>query len=282
MRRIYYEDSWRDSWKASYEYDLMEVYETEKNSGYASAYRSRKAQTINLLKEAVRPPGRVLDVAAAQGNFSIALSELGYEVTWNDLRDDLIDYVRLKNESSSIHFAPGNAFELEFPSLFDAVLITEIIEHVAHPDEFLKKVADLVKPGGHIIMTTPNGEYFRNDLPKFSECPNPDVFESLQFGPNAEDHIFLLHQEEIESFAASAGLEVEKIILFTNPLTNGHIGLEPVTRLAPRFVIGYLENLSQRLPLRLRRKMLVHTAARFRKPTPLTSSSLEPVMVALA
>jgi 2-polyprenyl-3-methyl-5-hydroxy-6-metoxy-1,4-benzoquinol methylase len=41
--------------------------------------------------------------------------------------------------------------------LFDAVLITEVIEHVAHPDEFLAKTAALVKPHGSIVLTTPNG-----------------------------------------------------------------------------------------------------------------------------
>ena len=41
----------------------------------------------------------MLDLAAGQGNFSLALAERGYRVTWNDLRGDLEGYVRLKLDS---------------------------------------------------------------------------------------------------------------------------------------------------------------------------------------
>jgi 2-polyprenyl-6-hydroxyphenyl methylase/3-demethylubiquinone-9 3-methyltransferase len=84
----------------------------------------------------------------AQGNVSLALAELGYRVTWNDLRADLADYVRLKYETGSITFAPGNTFELAFAERFDAVLATDVIEHVAHQDEFLRQLAGLARPGG--------------------------------------------------------------------------------------------------------------------------------------
>src|SRR5262249_34475334 len=151
---------------SSYSYDLEEIYGEISNLGYAYAYQTRRSHTLNLLKEVLSPGDRILDIAAAAGNFSLPLAEMGYDVTWNDLRADLVDYVRMKHETGSINFAPGNAFELRFPSLFDAVLITEVIEHVAHPDEFLAKTASLVRPGGYIIMTTPNGAYFRNTLPK--------------------------------------------------------------------------------------------------------------------
>lgn len=46
--------------------------------------------------------------------------------------------------------------------LAGVVLMTEIIEHVAHPDEFLTRIASLVRPGGWVIITTPNGGYWRN------------------------------------------------------------------------------------------------------------------------
>src|SRR5271163_3374633 len=199
MRRVYIEDGWPDSWKYSYPYDLEEVYGEIANRGYAYAYDNRRRQTLRLLTEVLAPGARILDIAAAQGNFSIALAEMGYNVTWNDLREDLADYVRLKQEQGEIQFAPGNAFELKFPFLFDAVLITEIIEHVAHPDEFLLKTAQLVKPGGYIVMTTPNGAYFQNSLPKFSDCTDPSIYEAVQFKPNSDGHIFLLHPQELKT-----------------------------------------------------------------------------------
>jgi 2-polyprenyl-3-methyl-5-hydroxy-6-metoxy-1,4-benzoquinol methylase len=266
MKRVEPRHDWPQSWKNSYAYDQEEIYGEISNRGYAYAYENRRRQTLRLLTEAVPPGGRVLDMAAAQGNFSLALAEMGYEVTWNDLRVELADYVRLKYERGQIHFAPGNAFDLQFPSLFDAVLITEVIEHVAHPDQFLAKTAALIKPGGHVIMTTPNGAYFKNSLPKFFDCADPSIYEFAQFRPDAEGHIFLLHPEEIRRLADRAGLQVDLIKLLTNPLTAGHMKTEALLRILPRRAIDLFEIGTESLPYFLKRRALVQMAVRFRKP----------------
>ena len=266
MKRVYLESDWPPSWQYSYPYDLEEIYGEVSNIGYAYAYENRRDQTIRLLTDVLPAGSSVLDIAAAQGNFSIALAEKGYEVTWNDLRADLVDYVRLKNDVGEIAFAPGNAFELDFPEPFDAVLITEIIEHVAHPDEFLAKTAELIRPGGYIVMTTPNGAYFRNTLPKFSECPDPSVYESDQFKPNADGHIFLLYPDEIADLSARAGLEVDELALFTNPLTSGFVMTGPLLKILPRKLVSTIEKLTQRFPDAIGKKVLLQMGARLRKP----------------
>src|SRR5205823_4050456 len=257
MKRVQPESNWPQSWKESYFYDQSEIYGEISHHGYAYAYENRRRQTLRLLTEVLPSGARILDVAAAQGNFSLALAELGFGVTWNDLRSELADYVRLKYEHGNIRYAAGNAFELAFPSLFDAVLITEITEHVAHPDDFLAKAAALVRPGGYIVMTTPNGGYFKNTLPKFSECADPAIYESVQFKPNSDGHIFLLHVDEIEPLARRAGLSVDRVALFTNPLTAGHVKTEALLRVMPRFVVNALEGATQMLPAFLKKKLLV-------------------------
>jgi 2-polyprenyl-6-hydroxyphenyl methylase/3-demethylubiquinone-9 3-methyltransferase len=207
-----------------------------------------------------KPGAKILDIAAAQGNFSLHLAELGYEVTWNDLREDLIDYVKLKHEKGIIHYLPGNILSLNTNQKFDVVLLAEVIEHVAHPDQLLKKVAEFVKPGGHIVMTTPNGEYFYNRLPRFSDCSNPEIFESVQFKPNSDGHIFLLHKDEIYQIAQAANLTVKKINFFTNPLTNDHIKTWLLLKFLPRSFVDWLESLTQQLPLRIRKRISNGTA----------------------
>jgi 2-polyprenyl-6-hydroxyphenyl methylase/3-demethylubiquinone-9 3-methyltransferase len=265
VKRVEPQPDWPQSWKDSFFYDQSEIYGQISHYGYAYAYENRRRETLRLLTEVLAPDARILDIAAAQGNFSLALAELGFDVTWNDLRAELADYARLKHERGQIQFAPGNAFELQFPSLFDAVLITEIIEHVAHPDDFLAKAAALVRPDGYIVMTTPNGGYFKNPLPKFSECADPAVYESVQFKPNSDGHIFLLHGDEIAPLARRAGLVVEKIALFTNPLTAGHMKAELLLKVLPRGIVKMAEMASQHLPAALQRKALVQMAVRFRK-----------------
>jgi 2-polyprenyl-3-methyl-5-hydroxy-6-metoxy-1,4-benzoquinol methylase len=256
---------WPASWVESYAFDLQEVYGDVSNFGYAYAYRNRRDATLGLLQEVLEPGARILDVAAAQGNFSLALAESGYHVTWNDLRAELEGYVRLKHERGALEFRPGNMFELRPDAPYDAVLITEVIEHVAHPDQFLERAAALVRPGGYVVMTTPNGRYFRNKLPKFSACEDASHFEAIQFRPNSDGHIFLLHPSEIRQLASRAGLEIDALRLFTNSLTSGHMKTAPALRMIPEGVVQRLERLSRRLPERVRERCLVHIAARLRK-----------------
>ena len=258
MKQVTPDDTWLESWKYSYPYDLEEVYGQVSCYGYAYAYENRRDRTLALVEEVVPPGSRILDVAAAQGNFSLTLAERGYRVTWNDLRADLVDYVKLKHERGDVTFAPGNVFELEFDHVFDCVVATEVIEHVAHPDDFLKKLSQMVRPGGYLVLTTPNGAYLRNDLPRFSDCKDPSVFESVQFKPNAE----------------RTGWMLERRAVFTTPLTNGHVKLGMTNghvklgialRVLPRRVVFAVEGLASHLPLWLKHKLMVHTAARFRR-----------------
>src|SRR5262249_8514601 len=155
--------------------------------------------------------------------------------------------------------------DLGFDEMFDGVLIAEVIEHVAHPDEFLANAARLVKSGGIVVLTTPNGAYFRNRLPRFSNCVDPERFEASQFKPNADGHIFLLHPDEIRALASSAALWVEDLRLVTNPLTAGHLRTGMLLKYVPGGVINALERSSRSLPLRVREKLMFHAAARLRK-----------------
>lgn len=79
-------------------------------------------------------------------------------------------------------------------------------------------------------------------------------------------HIFLLHPDEIFPLAALAGLEVEELRVFANPLTSGHLGTERLLRVLPRQVAAACERLTGSLPFMLRSLVSSHIAVRFRRP----------------
>jgi 2-polyprenyl-6-hydroxyphenyl methylase/3-demethylubiquinone-9 3-methyltransferase len=266
MREVTPEADWPQSWVESYKYDRQEVFGAPSDLGYALAYRNRRQEIVKLVTEALAPGASILDLAAAQGNFTLDLAERGYRVTWNDLRADLVGYVQKKHEHGDVTFAAGNIFELDFDDCFDGVLLCEVIEHVAHPDRFMTQVARLLKAGGVAVMTTPNGLYFKNDLPRFSDCPDPSVFESVQFKPNSDGHIFLLWPDEVRGLAAQSGLLIEEQVFFTTPLTNGHLKTHLFLRALPQPWIWTIERTARRLPIAVQERLMVHTAARFRKP----------------
>ena len=254
------------SWKTSYKYDLLELYGDRSDPGYTNSYLIRQSRTVAAVQPFASPGARVIDIAAAQGNFSLVLAELGYMVTWNDLRTELADYVRLKDPKQRIEYAPGDVFSLEFKKPFDVIVATEVIEHVAHPNRFLRKLEGLLRPGGHVVITTPNGEYFRNRLPRFSDCSEPAKFESVQFKPNADGHIFLLHSDEIPSLASCAGLEIKTIELFSNPLTAGYLQTRTVLPILPTRVVDRIEASTARFTGRFGRKLQTHMLVVLQKP----------------
>jgi len=115
-------------------------------------------------------------------------------------------------------------------------------------------------------MTTPNGAYFRNKLPRFSDCPDPSLYESVQFKPDADGHIFLLHSDEVLQLASRAGLVVDQLRLFTNSLTNGHIKLNSLLRVLPHGLVASIEAATQHLSRPMAERLMVHMGVRLRKP----------------
>jgi 2-polyprenyl-3-methyl-5-hydroxy-6-metoxy-1,4-benzoquinol methylase len=262
MRRPAYDPSWPPDWLAAYHNDCVEMWGDRSEPSHTYAYRERYVRAMQAVRAAMPPPARLLDFAAAQGNFSIGFAAMGYDVVWNDIRSELAGYVKLKDDTGRITYRPGNLFEFTSFEPFDVIFAGEVIEHVAHPDEFLRKLATVVRPGGAIVMTTPNGRHFRNRLPRFSDCPNTSVFESVQFKPDADGHIFLLYPDEIRDLAAKAGLEIERLDLFANPLTAGYIKLGYLLPWLPEILVRSLESFSARVGISDRIHALTLTVLR--------------------
>jgi 2-polyprenyl-3-methyl-5-hydroxy-6-metoxy-1,4-benzoquinol methylase len=89
MKRVELQETWPGSWKTVYPFDLTVIYRRGRTRGHTYAYQNRFRKTLEHITEVLPKGARILDIAAAQGNFSLTLAELGYDVTWNDLRADI-------------------------------------------------------------------------------------------------------------------------------------------------------------------------------------------------
>jgi len=62
-----------------------------------------------------------------------------------------------KKFGNTIHY--GSVFDCPFEkATFDAIILNNVIEHVTGPQETLKRCCELLKPGGQIVLLTPNGD----------------------------------------------------------------------------------------------------------------------------
>lgn len=260
-------DTWPQTWKTSYSFDKEEVFGQITNWNYYYSYCNRRDAALRMICKDLKRGARIMDVAAGQGNFSIALAEMGYDVFWNDRREDLVDYVKLKDQTNKITYLPGNIFDFPENGCYDAVLVTEIIEHVAHPDQFLEKISSFVRPGGAVVITTPNGAHYKNTLPKFSDTEDPSIYESLQFKPDGDGHIFLMHPEEIATLARKCGLVLDSLRLLNTPLASGRFEHLFKLESIPPSCVRIAERAVGFLPQSLKKKICMTIAARLVKPS---------------
>jgi 2-polyprenyl-6-hydroxyphenyl methylase/3-demethylubiquinone-9 3-methyltransferase len=92
----------------SHVYDEVDLCGDKSNPGYTYAYENCFKFALNLVTKAASPPANILDLAAAQGNFTLFLAELGYRVVRNDLRAELEEYVRQKYELGHVEYRAGD------------------------------------------------------------------------------------------------------------------------------------------------------------------------------
>jgi 2-polyprenyl-6-hydroxyphenyl methylase/3-demethylubiquinone-9 3-methyltransferase len=205
-------------------------------------------------------PRRVLEVAAGGGGLAATLANQGCQVTVNDLREEeVVEALKEYSNVESIKVSGGNMFELspDYIGKFDLVIACDVIEHVAYPLNLLEHLKKFLEPKGRILLTTPNGSYFRNKLPTYSEISDFTELESRQFMPDADGHLFLLTPQELSNLASVVGLNVERLNAWGTPLLSGHVGLRYISN---RFFVKATygaELLMQRLPLVMRERLCV-------------------------
>lgn len=106
------------------------------------------------------PNVRLLDVGCMNGYMSVIFKQLGYHVTGTDgweLEDRRAIFDRAGIDFFYSNMNDLNPFEQMAPESFDVVIIAQVIEHILnHPLGLIRSLADVMRPGGLMIMTTPN------------------------------------------------------------------------------------------------------------------------------
>jgi len=221
------------------------------------AYGRMRALTAFLEAAALKPKS-VLEVAAGDAALSASLAKEGYRVVANDLRgDNLSREVAYFTNADNIEVMAGNLFDLDpaKTGLFDLLIACEILEHVAHTVDFLCQLKRFVAPGGHILLTTPNGAYFRNTLPTYSAVTDFSSLECEQFKPDADGHLFLITPDELGKIACEAGLAVDRMTVWGTPLVTGHLRLSKFACRLACWSCYRFESILQQLPFALREKL---------------------------
>lgn len=123
------------------------------------AFRRRAAWILAQLS-ALPAGARVLDLGCGQGFYLPLYAELGLVATGVEL--DPLPRAEAERKAAALGFTvlSARAEDLPLPDAhFDAVVMSEVLEHLADPAPALTGVARVLKAGGLFLATVPNADY---------------------------------------------------------------------------------------------------------------------------
>ena len=128
-------------------------FELYANDAVQSEYESRYESILAPLVDRFGPLSSVLDVGCGIGNFVRWAGERGMQATGVDVDDDAITAARERGLSAyhidqiAEHVAEGS---------IDVITLWDVIEHVSDPRAFLTDVVRFLRPGGVVVLETPD------------------------------------------------------------------------------------------------------------------------------
>jgi 2-polyprenyl-3-methyl-5-hydroxy-6-metoxy-1,4-benzoquinol methylase len=203
------------------------------------ADRRTFAEVLAVARELVPGGGRLLDVGPNIGTCLALAREQGWDVCGIEINAQAADYCRRQRQ---LHVISGTLDTHAFPrNSFDVVLMGDVIEHLSDPRRTLGQVQQVLRPGGVVIISTPNIGGWAGRM--------------LQIKP--EEHLYYFAPKTMAALLTQVGLEVVRIrsldryhnlTAMTHSTTFGGLFqvLGPLFRLAHRL----LGDLVIKLPLR--------------------------------
>jgi ubiquinone/menaquinone biosynthesis C-methylase UbiE len=133
----------------------------------------------NFAKKYLKPDFIVLDAACGTGYGSEILADSVKKVIGLEINDHALEWGRSHHQKSNIEFKKAdlnNPFDLP-DNYFDAVVSFETLEHVANQKNLLSEFKRVLRPGGFLIISSPdreiitekggaNNEFHNNELSK--------------------------------------------------------------------------------------------------------------------
>ena len=126
----------------------------------AMVLRSKRATAdhyLDLLAAAGVPArGALLEIGCGAGNFLVRAADRGFDVTGLEYSPYAAERAK-KNLNGRGRVRVGEiALFADQHDAYDVCVLCDVIEHVRHPDEFVRQILRLLRPGGALLVVTPS------------------------------------------------------------------------------------------------------------------------------
>ncbi len=150
------------------EYWDLQRFESYEHSDVVEEYRARYGQlgALTGLSIAELRGCSVADWGGGIGNLAKWASELGVDdVTVLDTDDRALDIARRRGLSTCL------VDDLAVDRVFDVIFAIDVIEHVIDPSDFLAGLDAHLRPGGVIVLETPNSGFWMRSIARHERIP---------------------------------------------------------------------------------------------------------------
>lgn len=106
----------------------------------------------------------VLDCACGEGYGTHLLAATARSATGVDVDADSVAHARTRYGGDGVEFIQADALDLPFDDgRFDAVVSFETLEHLAEHDALLAEFRRVLKPGGFVVLSSPDRKTYSDD-----------------------------------------------------------------------------------------------------------------------
>ncbi|ADE13102.1 class I SAM-dependent methyltransferase [Sideroxydans lithotrophicus] len=155
----------------------------------------REAGYLRFMTLSGEPAGRLLDVGCGGGRFLNRMKKRGWQVEGTDFDEQATQKVSARY---GIKTHIGDLTQCTLPAnSFDVVTMSQTIEHLYDPLATLHECLRILKPGGLLVMTTPNALSI-----------GAAEFAAFWRGWEAPRHLHLFSVESLQRLTRRAGFEV--------------------------------------------------------------------------
>jgi 2-polyprenyl-3-methyl-5-hydroxy-6-metoxy-1,4-benzoquinol methylase len=136
--------------------------------------------------------GTVLDIGCGNGEYLLRLRSIGWSCKGVEFNDKAVSICR----EHGLDIFHGDLKSANFASsLFDFVTAHHLLEHVPDPHELMGEIARILKPGGTLLIRTPN-----------SNALGRAWFGNNWYANDVPRHLFLYSGRDLERLASDHGL----------------------------------------------------------------------------
>ena len=246
MKKPHYDNDWSLAVKQLYKHDMEEYWDKSLVPNKWNQYKNLLNTYMSLVPDVQQLD--ILDVGCAQATLALLLAEQGHKVTAVDLRQESLDYAQSRYEKGEIEFIQQNVLEAKLEKSYDLVFANQIIEHLVYPEKMVNTLKKMLKPGGKLIVATPNHAYLKCTLPSFTELGNPKDWEEKQFTADGDGHFFAYTAEELKTIFDQCEIHNIDCRLFETPFISGHMKLRYLHKLLPFKLLKLLDSITLALP----------------------------------